>query len=376
MGLLERRRLLFQNAADSVLDGKYVAFIGMDSHNSGSIFLSSNYGKSFEKVLNYSTNFPRYMMTSVGISLDVVLGEPIVYFCSASSNSAAGIYKYNHSTREVSLIGETHLPSYVVATTALQSLDGGGHFYAKLQRDHYVEPGNQKLGISASVGIPMFGGCKSRNKGRHFVFAARYSPYNSNANGLWASNFENYGQFRANVQGIYAIELPSGSRPTDYLSITDADINPQGTVVAYNIYGTGLAIRSEQEQTWRLLDNSLLLSGSVFTRDVSFSENRTFISFISSQYREYLACFSSNSPAPNNLEFVSPLLYDGEIGVPASGSLWSNKRGDKLVKASTDYSRYVSSVQYSHDGGLSWNKSLWNSGSSVTGIWGMSVYRT
>lgn len=383
MGLLERRRLLLQNAADNALDGKYIAFIGIDleAPHSSSIYLSSDYGKNFEKVLNYSVNLPSEQqgLYNVGISLDVVSGEPIIYFCSGSFYSGSsfgtvGIYSYNHSTREVSLITEDRFSQYSVSRTALQVLDNGENFYLNLSQSHYTEPDHEPLGIKdfPFTGFPTLGGCKSRNKGRHFVIAAKCSPVDSFANGLWASNFKTLDQFKGSVQEMYWPQLPSSSRPEFSTPISDADVNPQGTVVAYNIFDRGLAIMSEQDQTWRLVEPGQLVTGSInYIQGVTFSENKTFISFVS-QSREYLASFSSNSPAQSNLEFVSPLIADGE---PVSGSLWSNKRGDKLIKASTFDSRLYPKLQYSEDGGLSWNYSSWNSGSARIALWGISVYR-
>ncbi len=376
MGLLERRRLLFQNAVENALDGKYVAFIQLNTSSNarGNICLSSDYGHTFEVI--YTGNFGAGAYQHPDVAIDVVEGKPIVYFTSGS-NSKSAIYRWKDGTVTLYLTcpGNYFITQYLACLDhdVLLNLDGG---YSKI---HLLYSGSAHTYPDVvSGGNYIKGTIKVRRKEGAVLFGTYLST--STNSDIWWGKYTTPETFKLSSGSAYHM-VPSGTKPSAGY-IEDFDISPDGKDAVITTLQGGAIIGNNltSNPSWYHIPYNELGPSYTGFMGVTYSDNKSFLGYRTgsntarvSQVNRY----SNHVIRPANLEITEDLpapqgTYQNS-GI-FTMSLWSDTSGKNLVSLNKGYSNQDTYMAYSNDAGLTWTRSSHISGSGLV-IASADVYR-
>lgn len=387
MSLLERRRMLLE-AAGSDLDGKYVAFIqskGISPYDGG-VYLSSDYGQTFEKIADFNWN----INPAGGFNkptVDVEGGKPVVYFASGSAVSKTVIYKWKDGTVSPFVTGS----GTAYAKQSLHCIENNVLFWASCGENKiYLVNGSgsvpTNLGPVTYLQYMCPSSPKSRRKTGYLTLATYFSNYKDV---FWTKGYTSPANFSASLMSVCVnSSLPaSSSKPTSgYYG--DIDTSTDGQTIGVIHPGNGGLTVGEglqgSSQYWHYNPLNTFISGGVLNLCYGFtlSKNKSFVGYRSTNdsnhYTNCVARYSTLIPSTSSLEVVGT-VPGPEISYTQYGyysmSLWSNTKGDKLIFKGQSYASNETPVCYSHDAGVTWNRSSYPSGSNMYVI-GVDVYRT
>lgn len=389
MSLLERRRMLLE-AAGSDLDGKYVAFIQTKavSPYDGGVYLSSDYGQTFEKIADFN-----WGVTAANAfnkpTVDVEGGKPVVYFASGSAVSKTVIYKWKDGTVSPFVTGS----GTAYAKQSLHCIENNALLWASCGESKiYLISGSNNLtnlGSVTNLSYMCPSSPKNRRKTGYLTFASYYNV-SSYKDVFWTKGYTSPANFSASLISVNAnSSLPASSSKPGAGYYGDIDISTDGQTIGAIYPGNGGLIVGEglqgSSQYWHYnLKNTFISEGtSNFCNGFTLSKNKSFVGYRystdNSNYTNRVARYSTLIPSTSSLEITStipaPTLGNYTQYGYYSMSLWSNTKGDKLIFKGQSYGSTDTPICYSHDAGVTWNKSSYPSGSN-TYVLGVDVYRT